>query len=159
MLLHFLLFAGLSLAMVAQAEPSQSASKVECNLIFSKIPCWQDYIVFVDMIDAATQETIQSFQLEKKKLSITVPYDCQKHSQINFRAHFAPSIWQDDEKKVYTSSKVWDVASEVAALAAEPNNATTTSFTLKATFPDNFSEVPSPAICDKGKALPKVPTH
>jgi hypothetical protein len=141
-----------------QADALKPATKIECKLIFSKIPCWKDYTVYVDMIDAVTQEAFQNFKLTDKELSTTIAYDCQKHGQINFRAHYAPNIWQGDEKKTYSSSKVWDITSELAALP-ETTAESKVTFTLKAIFPDNFSEVPSPTVCDENKPIPKVPTH
>ncbi|CAN5293710.1 hypothetical protein BH10PSE19_BH10PSE19_02730 [soil metagenome] len=167
MLRCFLIVALLFIALMTKAAAETSAvpaastpAKIECKLVFSKIPCWKGYTVFVEMIDAVTQKALQNFELKGKDLSTTIVYDCQKHPQINFRTHYSPNIWKGDENKIYLSTKVWDIASGLAELPdAASADATTTTFTISATFPTNFSEVPSPTICDQGKTIPKIPTH
>lgn len=167
MLRCFLMLVLLAIAMNVAATPAApvtaAAAKIECKLVFSKIPCWRDYTVYVEMIDAITQKAIQNFELKGKNdkdLTTTLAYDCQKHPQVNFRTHYSPNIWKGDENKVYTSAKVWDIASELSELPDTTlSNATTITLTIKVAFPTNFSEVPSPAICDQGKAIPKIPTR
>lgn len=120
-----------------------SGMNYNCVVVVSKNPQWSQYDVNISLHDFLTQRPIMTFHLPKasaKSQSLNMAsahFDCSQYQEIQFYATFSPPIWQNQANKVYSSTIVWNITQQLAALKNGQNQ-----LQIQVKFPEQFANVP-----------------
>lgn len=114
----------------------QNAFAVPCVITVIKSPCWSDYDVSVNILDASSNSSLSKVTITKGVSWQRTTFECQPEQVLSANATFTPEIWKGQQGIIYQSVRFWGLPNQ----APESGS----SWSINICYPKQFKGVPSP---------------